>query len=370
MSINPIKPILSIIFLLLTTLLLPAQDKNPFQSIGKKGKIVTLTNGRYEELFDQDSIQQIGTVLVNIRQMKVVKLLKDEKEAQRLLDNSTGSRFLSVDPIAKDYPWYTPYQFAGNMPILARDLDGLEPLFPWNPPGWFWQLKMWAKYGDPTGAKTIVEGTEQKANAQAGNNSYHNDQVPESVQQKLDNINDKAGTGKVLNGSGQLVDWTINRSIDVISVMIPLEEGIVITGRALGTLLKFSPRAQAIAVKTAERLMIELPKGQLPRAVSVIVDRKTGRVYEGISGGIKSLDEVHPGLRELLPEKSLEKWPVTNCAECDALNKALHDGAELGNLEMHTMKIDKKTGKATNFEKCNNCKITTKDIKTTSEKKK
>jgi RHS repeat-associated protein len=36
-------------------------------------------------------------------------------------------RFLSVDPLAPDYPWYTPYQFAGNMPLWAVDLDGLEP---------------------------------------------------------------------------------------------------------------------------------------------------------------------------------------------------------------------------------------------------
>lgn len=35
-------------------------------------------------------------------------------------------RFLSVDPLASDYPWYTPYQFAGNKPIWAIDLDGLE----------------------------------------------------------------------------------------------------------------------------------------------------------------------------------------------------------------------------------------------------
>jgi len=38
------------------------------------------------------------------------------------------ARFLSVDPLAPDYPWYTPYQFAGNTPIQAIDLDGLEPL--------------------------------------------------------------------------------------------------------------------------------------------------------------------------------------------------------------------------------------------------
>lgn len=38
-------------------------------------------------------------------------------------------RFLSVDPISASYPFYTPYQFAGNMPIWAADLDGLEPDF-------------------------------------------------------------------------------------------------------------------------------------------------------------------------------------------------------------------------------------------------
>jgi len=31
-----------------------------------------------------------------------------------------------VDPLSPDYPWYTPYQFAGNKPIAHIDLDGLE----------------------------------------------------------------------------------------------------------------------------------------------------------------------------------------------------------------------------------------------------
>jgi hypothetical protein len=33
---------------------------------------------------------------------------------------------LSVDPLSDDYPWYTPYQFAGNKPIISIDIDGLE----------------------------------------------------------------------------------------------------------------------------------------------------------------------------------------------------------------------------------------------------
>jgi RHS repeat-associated protein len=38
------------------------------------------------------------------------------------------AKFMSVDPLTKSYPWYTPYQFAGNTPIAAIDLDGLEEL--------------------------------------------------------------------------------------------------------------------------------------------------------------------------------------------------------------------------------------------------
>jgi RHS repeat-associated protein len=44
----------------------------------------------------------------------------------RIYDTRLG-RFLSVDPLADSYPWYTPYQFAGNMPIANVDLDGGEP---------------------------------------------------------------------------------------------------------------------------------------------------------------------------------------------------------------------------------------------------
>jgi RHS repeat-associated protein len=42
--------------------------------------------------------------------------------------NPAIAKFLSVDPLTREYPWYTPYQFAGNKPIWAIDLDGLEEL--------------------------------------------------------------------------------------------------------------------------------------------------------------------------------------------------------------------------------------------------
>ncbi|MDP2174273.1 MAG: RHS repeat-associated core domain-containing protein [Bacteroidota bacterium] len=45
----------------------------------------------------------------------------------RIYNPSLG-RFLSVDPLAPEYPYYSAYQFSGNMPIWCIDIDGLEPL--------------------------------------------------------------------------------------------------------------------------------------------------------------------------------------------------------------------------------------------------
>ncbi|ASZ10850.1 RHS repeat protein [Chitinophaga pendula] len=44
----------------------------------------------------------------------------------RIYDPRVG-KFLSIDPLTKDYPYYSPYQFAGNTPTKFIDLDGAEP---------------------------------------------------------------------------------------------------------------------------------------------------------------------------------------------------------------------------------------------------
>ena len=44
----------------------------------------------------------------------------------RIYDPRLG-RFLSLDPLHKSYPWYSPYQYAGNMPTTSVDIDGMEP---------------------------------------------------------------------------------------------------------------------------------------------------------------------------------------------------------------------------------------------------
>ncbi len=122
-----IKPLLIASFLF-ATLAATAQDYNPFKSIGKKGKILTLSKGKYVEVFDYDTIQSIGTVLYNIRTKKVVKLLDADKTFEKFSDNSSASRWYSPDPLAakgKNIS-YSPYVYTFNNPINYVDPDGQD----------------------------------------------------------------------------------------------------------------------------------------------------------------------------------------------------------------------------------------------------
>lgn len=119
------KSLLIACIFVLPYLSLIAQTGNPYKDIHKKATVITLTNNQYDEFFDEDSIQRIGSVLVNINTMKIVKLL-DSKEEERKLDNSKTGRFLSVDPLTRSFAELSPYQYASNTPIQAIDLDGLE----------------------------------------------------------------------------------------------------------------------------------------------------------------------------------------------------------------------------------------------------
>ncbi|SFW81981.1 RHS repeat-associated core domain-containing protein [Chitinophaga sancti] len=49
----------------------------------------------------------------------------EQDYGMRIYDSRVG-RFLSVDPITKQYPELTPYQYASNSPIVNIDIDGLE----------------------------------------------------------------------------------------------------------------------------------------------------------------------------------------------------------------------------------------------------
>jgi len=43
--------------------------------------------------------------------------------------NPRIGKFLSVDPLTNKFAWFTPYQFAGNIPTSFIDIDGLENIY-------------------------------------------------------------------------------------------------------------------------------------------------------------------------------------------------------------------------------------------------
>lgn len=106
------------------------QVDNPFESIGKKGQILTLSNGKFPETFDFDSVERIGSVLINIRTRKVVKLLNSGRTFHKFSNNSASSRWWSPDPLATKYPNISPYVFVSDNPIRYNDPDGKDLVDP------------------------------------------------------------------------------------------------------------------------------------------------------------------------------------------------------------------------------------------------
>jgi RHS repeat-associated protein len=118
----------------------------------------------------------------------------------RIYDSRLG-RFLSKDPLSKNYPWFTPYQFAGNMPIYSIDIEGKE-CFAANTAIW---LAMWI-----TRLKTATTDIIQSSTATA---EYNNFNVPQDVQQKLKTDQFTSG----IQVYGEALKGTADATVDIVT---------------------------------------------------------------------------------------------------------------------------------------------------------
>jgi RHS repeat-associated protein len=341
----------------------------------------------------------------------------------RTYDPRVG-KFLSVDPLQKHFADLTPYQYANNTPIQALDLDGKEPQGYMQ----YWEERTneyMTKWG-----YTVQDFYDYKTNQVWTVMNYPNTDEYYYWQSKSENdahlfspINtnlnkdeNKEWTGKFKQFIPHYASEAAQESADILaegfaalvaapfvyafgagagSEAIAAFEGNSAISQGILSYYRYAPLAGAagrgvagffdesgsvslqnsalqgmakgLAYSYASELFKTTPKGSLPRAVTAIVDLKTGKSFFGTSGSLEE-GAINPALKELLPKESLEAWKVHNCAECDALNKALNAGSKLEDLEMHTVKISSTTGKLEDFTRCQNCRITTKDVKTTSDK--
>ncbi len=114
-----------ILSVLLTSINLNAQ--NPFEKYGYEPKIATYSQGQFNEFFDQDTIVQIGSALINTNNFEIVAFVEvDTIYSEATLEPDVVSRWLSPDPLAAKYSSHSPYNFAVNNPIIYLDNDGQE----------------------------------------------------------------------------------------------------------------------------------------------------------------------------------------------------------------------------------------------------
>lgn len=82
----------------------------------------TLSDGKYEEFFDSDSIEIIAGSIFNTRTQKVIGYVDETVQP----GSSEVERFMTLDPLMKEFPHNSPYAFSENRVIDARELEGLE----------------------------------------------------------------------------------------------------------------------------------------------------------------------------------------------------------------------------------------------------
>jgi len=106
-----------------------AKAQQPFEKYGYKVKIATLSKGKYVEAFDQDTVVQIGTVMMNRRTGKILSFVTyDTVRRESDLQPELISRWWSPDPLAEEFYDESPYNFVHNNPIRFVDPDGNAPL--------------------------------------------------------------------------------------------------------------------------------------------------------------------------------------------------------------------------------------------------
>lgn len=103
----------------------PVHAQQPFLKYGVTVKVATLSNGRFQEFFTNDSLRRIGSVVYDTRLRRVAYLLPPDSLVGHAKPDIT-SRWMSPDALAEKFMYVSPYVFCENNAIRYMDPDGKE----------------------------------------------------------------------------------------------------------------------------------------------------------------------------------------------------------------------------------------------------
>jgi hypothetical protein len=110
--------------LLLGTTITLAQ--NPYKSLGVDIEPLTLSKGKFVEFFPNDSLVQIGSIILDTRTNSIVSfVVVDTAYSEATLEPELTVRFLQPDPLAAMYPDLSPYAYVANNPLIYIDPTGM-----------------------------------------------------------------------------------------------------------------------------------------------------------------------------------------------------------------------------------------------------
>lgn len=105
------------------------KEANPFRDMDIRVPVVSMSDGRFDEVHDEDTLVRIGSVIYNRFTQRIEGLISSDSLARELgAEPDVASRFTTIDPEADEMPDQSPYSYAKNNPLRYVDPDGRFPI--------------------------------------------------------------------------------------------------------------------------------------------------------------------------------------------------------------------------------------------------
>ena len=178
---------------MLSTQITNAQDI--FKQHGFNKKPLTLSNGHYNEFFNNDEVVQIGTVLLNTQTNQIIAFVNEDTAKTRYL-SQLPSRWMSPDPLAAKYPQISPYVYCTNNPIKYIDPNGKDWVLNNETKKYTWMDNVTSSKQAPKGYTYVGANNESLLTSMGVKSSYEQNQTRRFLTLGSEEGKAKRGAGK------------------------------------------------------------------------------------------------------------------------------------------------------------------------------